>query len=339
MKASCDCGFSGTYTTPGRAQAALGRHSCDAQRAADAATARGRSKEAALDRTPRPCAHPRAAHQHGTRAAYVHDVCRCLACAAAASAYESARQRRVAYGRAAFVDAAPAVQHLRELAAAGVGWRRAAAAAGVAGSVVYRLLYGPAARAGQPLRARQSTVTAICAVPMPALRDLGGATIVSSLGTRRRLQALAALGWSPGRLAREHDLNRQALDRALAGQPVTVRTALAVTAAYEAIGDRPAATDTPAAAAGVARTRARAAAAGWAVPAAWDDDALDDPDGKPAQARTAGRVALDLQEWLHLVQSGESPSRAARRCGVTMSAVEQAAQRSGRRDVLTLTRT
>lgn len=331
--ATCDCSFTGTYATVGLAERSLRRHSCDRHRTAHAATSRRKARDAAVDRTPRPCSHPRAAHEHGTYAAYTLDQCRCLPCTAANSQYETTRTRDRAYGRTAYVDAGPAVTHLRELAAAGLGWKRAARAAGVPLSTARRLTQVPAD--GPAPRARAATVAALLSVPTPTLDTLGGATLVEATGTRRRLQALLALGWSVRRLSVDHDLNRQALDRALTNATVTVRTARAVRDVYDQIGDRTPPQGTPADRGAAARARARAAQCGWPVPAAWDDATLDDP-AAPTPSTHAPRSVLDLDEWVHLVRGGEEPARAAGRCGVRLSAVEQAARRAGRRDVLRL---
>ena len=89
---------------------------------------------------------------HGTRARYVcgPDVhgrvgrgCRCTPCTQANRQAEDHRARMKLYGQwRPYVDAAPAREHLRVLAAAGIGWRRAAELAGVATGAVSKLLYG-----------------------------------------------------------------------------------------------------------------------------------------------------------------------------------------------------
>ena len=90
--------------------------------------------------------------EHGTRARYVYgpDVhgqagrgCRCAPCTQANRQAEDHRARMKLYGRwQPYVDAGPTREHLRALAAAGIGWRRAAQLAGVAPGAVSKLLYG-----------------------------------------------------------------------------------------------------------------------------------------------------------------------------------------------------
>lgn len=126
---------------------------------------------------------------------------------------------------------------------------------------------------------------------------------------------------------------------AINGAPTTLaRTAALVRDLYDRIGDTPPDTPTPALSAAAARARARAAREGWPVPAWWDPEDLDNPDATtpgPTRRRPAG---VDLDEYAHLLAAGEHPVRAATRLGVTPSAVEQAARRHGRDDILTLTR-
>src|SRR5215470_3675578 len=110
--------------------------------------------------------------RHGTRARYVLGPgpgrgpgCRCAACTAA-NRREAARVSRLrAYGRwAPFVDATPARAHVEALRAAGIGWKRVAAFAGVFTGAMSKLVYGgPSGR--EPLRRiRLQTAAAILAV-------------------------------------------------------------------------------------------------------------------------------------------------------------------------------
>jgi hypothetical protein len=80
--------------------------------------------------------------RHGQRATYIVDGCRCLPCRAANSAYGTRRVRQRAYGRVAYVDAAPARAHLEFPRAAGMGHRTIAKRAGGGHGSVSALLYG-----------------------------------------------------------------------------------------------------------------------------------------------------------------------------------------------------
>ncbi|MFF9758609.1 hypothetical protein ACF1G4_03410 [Streptomyces caelestis] len=105
---------------------------------------------------------------------------------------------------------------------------------------------------------------------------------VLAAGTVRRLQGLGVAGWPVGRLARESGLTPYRITQLVTTAPaaVTVAEARAVAAVYARYsGASPGLC-------GVSHIHARAArdratAAGWAPPAAWDDDTIDDPAAIP----------------------------------------------------------
>lgn len=234
-----------------------------------------------LDRNPKPCLHKVAHHQHGDRATYVLDRCRCLPCAYAASQYELARTKRNAYDRSNLVDADPVRQHVAALMAAGVGLKRIAALSGVPQGSLWKLVYGK--NGGAPSRrVTRSTADRLLALEPgnPALLADGAKT--ASVGASRRLQALACLGWSVNRLSAETGLDRQRLDQALRGGVVVASTVRAVAAAYERLWDQPPPTSDRGERISSSCTRRRAEASGWAPPLAWDDDTIDDPNATPA---------------------------------------------------------
>lgn len=342
--AACSCGWRGTYTKAGWARVALARHSCERQQRLREEARAAVQREKLIDRTPKPCAHPIADHQHGTYAAYTLDSCRCVPCAAARSKHDAARGRAKAYGREPLVPAEPVRAHVAALKAAGLGKRSIAEKAGVSVTALEKLLNG-ATRDGRRLppsrRMTRAVADAILAVPLPDLTAYAGAARIDATGTRRRLRALAALGWTVQRIADDHDLERQALDAVMRGRAhVSARVARAVALAYEQIGDRrPTAADRHQQT-GITRTLNLARAAGWAPPAMWDPEAIDDPEASEPEGVVLQlpHRGVDLDEFVHLVRGGEHPERAAARLGVTLEAVRQRAGRTGRDDVLTILR-
>lgn len=236
--------------------------------------------------------------------------------------------RERGYGRPAYVDTSDAVAHIRRLQAAGLGWKRIASMAGLDSSLLYPLLYGrPDRNGGQPrTKARPATVAAILAVPMPGLDQLGAVVHVPALGTRRRLQALTAAGWSINQIATRSGANRQALDRAILDttQSVTATTARRIRDTYTRLENQAPPEATWHERSAAARARRRAQDAGWLAPAWWDPDTIDNPNHTPQPARGTNRhdtVRLHtisrLDDWIHLVEGGDSPDRAATRCGWT----------------------
>jgi predicted transcriptional regulator len=105
-----------------------------------------------------------------------------------------------------------------------------------------------------------------------------------AVGTRRRMRALAAIGWSCAALAREMGCSPSMVSQIQHGPAPVVRraTARSVALVYERLSMRiPPDED--------ARTRLSAARKGWAPPLAWDD--IDDPDASP---RTSGPSTDDV---------------------------------------------
>lgn len=291
------CGWASTRTTPALAARGVAKHSCEKHRASLAATARGRARSAAVDRTPKPCTHPRTQHVHGTHACYVLDRCRCVPCTAANSAYESQRTRAIAYGRTDMVDAAPVRAHLARLTAAGMGFKQLTKVHGIASGTITKIVYGVHGDKPRPpaRRVRKDTADRILAIPLPRLEDLAPNQIVNGTGTRRRIESLHALGWSAAALARDADLDPQVLRNALTGSDVKVRHALAVHALYVAIGDRRPPEATKGQRVAASRTRRAAARRGWVVPAWWDDELIDDPLAEYPDPTSTGE-AVDVDE-------------------------------------------
>jgi hypothetical protein len=245
----------------------------------------------ATDRTPKPCLHKRADHQHGTHACYVLDLCRCGPCASANSGYERDRKRRNAYGRSNLIPAEPARQHVAALMAQGMGWKRIADTAGVAASVVCKLMYGQRTRgAGPSRRIRKDNAQSLLAVTF----SLAPGANTCGIGTARRIQALVTRGWSMSRLAHRIDLLPANFIRLATGSAdVTVATAERVRALYEDLWNTPPPESEQRERIAASRARNHAQRLGWAPPLAWDDDAIDDPTAKPAH-RLTGRQDYGL---------------------------------------------
>lgn len=103
----------------------------------------------------------------------------------------------------------------------------------------------------------------------------GGQLKVSSLGARRRIQALQALGYSRRDIAEAAGYGRAhaALKWALDGDAITAATALRIYTAYDGL------CMTLATNPRAERVRKHAAARGWPPPLAWTD--IDDPAEQP----------------------------------------------------------
>jgi hypothetical protein len=334
----CDtCGHTTPLTTAGLAAKSMAAHSCTKRLAAAARSAQHQARMANIDRTPKPCLHKVANHQHGTYAAYVLDGCRCLPCNQARSKWERDTTRAKAYGRwNGYVPAERARDHVRSLMDQGMGLKRIVEVSGVAQGVMWKLVYGktrPDGTRNPSARIRPETEQRLLATKL----DLAGGVKVPFVGTRRRLQALVATGWSIGQISARTGLDRQRLDGAINGRDIVQSTADAVNAAYDELWNQAPPQSNQRERIAVSRSRKRAALNGWAPPMAWDDDSIDDPNATPdlgEQRNAPGRKRIHLEDVEFLVDNGHTLRQIAHRLNVQKSAIEHACARSDRRDLL-----
>ena len=173
--------------------------------------------------------------------------------------------------------------------------RRIAELSGVGQGTVNALVYGEPSRGRLPLmQVRPDTQRRLLAVRFQAAAVPAGRR-VDATGTRRRLQALATLGWSVTSLATRSELAPRALRRALTSTTVTAQTARAVDRLYAKLRAEPAPHRTPGEQAAAARAKAAAQRAGWRGPLAWDDidhdpDELDEAAALEQPGSPAARV-------------------------------------------------
>jgi len=273
--------------------------------------------------------------EHGTRACYIFGPdsggdrgrgCRCRPCAKANRDAENQRTRLIAYGQwKPYVDAGPAREHLRVLAGSGIGWKRAATLSGVSTGSVSKLLYGGPGDRPPARRIRPETEAAILAVrPSPELLTDGGRT--DATGTRRRVRALVARGWSQAKIAARLGMQPGNFGDVVYRRPmVTAATARAVERLYAELWDQAPPESSHREKIAASRARNYAAERGWPPPAAWDD--IDDPQARPADGwrRAAPLSDADLAaEARDLEELGLDRDGAAKRIGVTRNKITRA---------------
>lgn len=207
------------------------------------------------------------------------------------------RRRRTVYGEhqpQKLVDASEAREHLMRLHTEhGMTFRQLATELNMTPVHIQRLAAGTTSRVRESTR---SAVLALSPKPLisPGLRD--------ATGTRRRVQALACLGYSyqmQGELISEFDrrvVSGDAVSRwTKRHAQVTHAVHNAAARLYDKYSMVPFDTDNV-----VAR---RARAKGWAPVLAWDDDTIDDPDAKPDLGRV--NQCLPDEQAVQLAMMGQ----------------------------------
>ncbi|MFD9950552.1 hypothetical protein ACFWYW_57510 [Nonomuraea sp. NPDC059023] len=211
--------------------------------------------------------------RHGTCRRYSAYKCRCTPCKAAKSRYDANRTRLIAYGQwETYTDVEPVRAHVAELMRHGLAKTTIADLAGVSHDCVLDLMAGRHSRGLYVVNAQALLAVSFNLDLLPARSAVG------AMGTRRRIQALAALGYSLTEQARR--LGRTVNNfHAVLGKPkVFAGTARAVRDLYELLSMTPAPPSH-----GAKLARSMADRNGWLPPLAWDD--IDDPNEKPKGVR------------------------------------------------------
>jgi hypothetical protein len=241
----------------------------------------------------RDCGHPGRPHSHGTRVAYVKDRCRCWACRAANTAHARTVRRDQAYSRwHPFVNADATRAHLETLRDAGLSSRQLAALTGLSRSHLRALTTEPPHAAISKIRA--ATAQKVLRVQPADAANLPSGRITST-GTRRRLEALIAIGWPPPALAADLDWGPSHLRRTMTARTVPIATGAAVRDLYDRLWHVPPPNRTPSEQKAVAAARRLAQTNRWSGPLAWDD--IDhDPAPIFVQAVVNSSTQSDIDE-------------------------------------------
>ncbi len=255
--------------------------------------------------------------------------CRRPECVARLHAYEQRRYRLKGYGTwQPLVDAKPVRAHIAALRNAGHSIPDIQRQASVSSATMARILYDGVNKRAD--RIRSEVADRILAVPVrPA--PVKPTSVIDATGTRRRIQALVAMGWSLNALGPRLGFHPRRLTDFLHADRV-----LASTAARIADGYRVAQTLDPEACGvpkrSVSMSRNLAAREGWHGPMAWDN--IDDPDCKPETSRRsrakAGskRVIADVSRVAELTAAGRSAQQIADELGCHKRSVTRARRRA-----------
>lgn len=175
------------------------------------------------------------------------------------------------------VDAEPVRSHIRMLMDAGMSMKDIAVLSGVSRSILGRVLYGTPSKDIPPQKnISESSYLKILCVTTDMISD--EMQMMDAVGTIRRMQALATLGYATKVVAQEAGVGYFTLVEINKRKRVRVGVAHAVAEAYDrlSIMEPPALTQAEKSA--ISKTKTSASKNKWLSPLAWRDSDIDDPE-------------------------------------------------------------
>lgn len=217
--------------------------------------------------------------QHGTERCY-RNGCRREICR---SAYRNSRKRADYHrrnGHHGNVDTTAVALHLSKLLDSGLTRLQIASAADVSDRAIRYVLNG------------QTTMHRSTAIRILGVQPRTEPVRVDATATRRRIQALAYIGWPIIRTAEAAGLSHRHVFGILNGSVASLAPAHAqrYERVYAELSERPGPTD---------HSRSIARRNGWAPPIAWDDDTIVDPAAHP---EWTGQCGTDRGYHLHKIE-------------------------------------
>lgn len=221
--------------------------------------------------------------RHGTLTGYTTDLCGCDGCRA-----EGTRARKLnSIGLKLRVDATPIRRHLLVLRRT-MSFRNIAEAADLEYTSVWKIAHG-----------HRRTVLRTTAEKVKAVTPTNGHTLVSSVGSQRRIHALTAMGWTGHETGRRVGERRghawTNITRVTQENQITAMLAHEISLVYEEMSKQ-----TPPSGLANRRAKARAQQNKWAPPPAWEEESIDDPAAEPDWAA----VLCEFVECGHPVRPG-----------------------------------
>lgn len=279
--------------------------------------------------------------EHGHYRCYVDHGCRRPECREAWRVYGAKRNREIVYGRREVghpVSGSLARAHIEWLLSEGMTIKAILNQCGLSYPTVSRIRQGK----GIWSTTRDEVLQV---VPEPRLLtdETPDAALVDGAGTRRRLRALAVLGWNCAQLAESLGGGAPQVVRGamLKGEdePTRADYARSVGYVYEQLWDQQPPVTNRYQKSQYTRVRKDALERGWAPPMAWDEESIDNPDAQPAPWREvadlgSARRRMHLDDLEDCISWGLDITGAAARLEVTKDAVEACARRAQRPDIL-----
>lgn len=265
----------------------------------------------------------REAPHHNTLTCVTDYRCRRPDCVERYNVWKQNRLAAIADGTwQPFIDATPVREHLLTLYAAGLTEHRVSVLTGIDWNTIC-LYTRPDIKHGRGMirRTTPETQAKILAVrPEPSMPGR-----VDPTGTRRRIQALSAIGWPLKELGPHIGIKPENVRRVLKrGKQVYGTTAQATVDAYNQLcNSRPrryGVSDI-----GIARALRNAKVHGWAPPKYWDQHpgAIDDPHFEPMYRLTRREIVAQDANWI-MTTVGLDRQGTADRLGVDKSYIDHA---------------
>lgn len=261
--------------------------------------------------------------EHGTISRRKHHGCKCRECCEALRAYSRQRYAALTAGTwEPFVDAEPVRRHLLRLHAAGISTTQVSILTGLPRRTI-TVFIKPSLDSGNLRQRKRNTRREVAdkILAIPAEKRM--AAIVPAIGTQRRIQALAAMGWPQEMAAERAGLGARYMNQVLKQQRVLGRTANAIARLYDEVSGSKAerfGVRTVSA----KRARARATANRWAPPAYWAKfpGAIEDPHFTSLYKVTQAELLAEEADWL-VTTVGLTRAEAAIRLGKDKSYIDR----------------
>ncbi|MGW5291549.1 hypothetical protein [Streptomyces bacillaris] len=227
---------------------------------------------------------------HGSEARYKgtrngsRPPCRCASCVRGNRLAGIRRERVRLAGGSNLIPVPVLATHINTLIDSGMSQCGIARIAGVSQSTISNIVAG---KLRSCLRSKGERILAV----RPATID--DQSNKPALGSARRLQALYAIGHGGTAIAARFDIHRSTVGQIINGRYGEVNGFIAVQVReiYAAMSGSPGSS---------VNALRRARQEGWAPPAAWDDNRLDDPQARP---EWTGYCGTDRGWWSHRQQN------------------------------------
>lgn len=243
--------------------------------------------------------------------------------------------KRKALGTSPWTDAAPIRAHIEQLLIRGMSRHQIGELAGLHRTIIRNLVIGqphanqpPASRIRRDNAAKLLAVgfTPCAPVPNTTTRNRQAGVTIDNTGTRRRLEALMANGWSARELSRRLGHHGHALQLPKYRR-CTSNTATAVAQLYAELESTPGPSQPM-------RTYYRGR--GYLPPGWWDPDTIDDPDATPAGLTyqpLGDGPAIDVDmhrddQVAILTRAGLTPTQIASQLGCSRKTIVRAVTRN-----------